>query len=319
MLDQRVKRAQGVHLDAEGIGFFENQLQAIIAQVYETEYAELKAANGMLFPISNRADPADDTIAWFENDKVGQAKIVNSYADDFPNVEVKGKKNVSDLRRIGASYHYTWDELLKARKTGQPLETDRANATRRANDEEVERIAWFGDAEYNLPGLLTNPNIPTYTVLNDGTGSATEWTTKTPLQILRDMNTLVSDMVVLTKEIEIPDTLLLPTAQNELISNTVLSSATSITNKTIKQQFLDNQQYIKQIISVPKLAGAGTAGADVMIVYKNDIRKLSLEIPEPYNQLTPQQTIMNFKVPVTSKCGGMLVYKPLSIAIGEGI
>jgi len=306
-------------LDAEDIGFWERSLQFIKTTVYETVYGDLKAADGTLFPISTQVPPFAKTIVWREFDKVGMAKIVNSYATDFPQVEIKGRENVSPIRRIGASYHYDWDEIIASRQVGLSLDQRRAEATRRANDQKVDDIAFNGDDEYKLPGLFNNVNIPVTTVLNDGIGATTEWANKTPLQILRDMNVGVSDQVELTKEKEIPDTLLLPTAQFNLINDTVLSSATSITNKTIKQQFLDNQQYIKQIISVPKLAGAGSGGEDVMVIYKMDISKLSLEIPEAYNQLAPQQEVMEFKVPVTSKCGGLLVYKPLSVSILEGI
>jgi hypothetical protein len=316
---QQQYRDRKTELDAEDIGFWERSLQFIKTTVYETEYADLKAADGTLFPISTQVPPWAKEIVWREFDKVGMAKIVNSYAQDFPNVEIKGRENVSNIRRIGASYRYDWDEIMASRQVGLSLDQRRALATRRANDERVDKIAFEGDDEYKLPGLFNNTNIPVSTVLNDGTGATTEWVNKTPLQILRDMNDGVSDMVVLTKEKELPDTLLLPTAQFELIGNTVLSSATSITTKTIKQQFLDNQSYIKQIISVPKLAGAGSGGEDVMVIYKMDIEKLSLEIPEAYNQLAPQQKVMEFKVPVTSKCGGLLVYKPLSVSILEGI
>lgn len=319
MLDNRIERAKGVFMDEAGIGFFETELRYIKNMVYETQYADLKAASGMLFPISNEADPADDKIVWREFDKVGSAKIVNSYANDFPNVEVKGKENISDVRRIGSSYRYNWDEILKSRKTGKSLDTRRAEACRRANDQEVERIAWFGDAENNLPGFFSNANVPNYTVTADGDGGSTKWVDKDPLLILRDMNDLVNGITELTKELEIPDTLLLPTAQYNLIKSTLVSSATSITNRYILDQFLSNSAYIKNVISVPRLKGVGTASSDVMIAYKMDITKVSLEISEPFNQLAPQQKVMEFKVPTTSKCGGLLIYKPLSFAIGEGI
>jgi len=316
MLNNRIERAKGVFMDEAGIGFFKTELLYIKNMVYDTQYADLKAASGMLFPISNEADPADDKIVWREFDKVGSAKIVNSYANDFPNVEVKGKENISDVRRIGSSYRYNWDEILKSRKTGKSLDTRRAEACRRANDQEVERIAWFGDAENNLPGFFSNDNVPSYTVAADGDGGSTKWVDKSGLQILRDMNDLVDGIVELTKEIEIPDTLLLPTKQYNLIKTTLV---TPYSSRYILDQFLSNAAYIKQVISVPRLAGVGTGDSDVMIAYKMDIQKVSLEIPEPFNQLAPQQKVMEFKVPVTSKCGGLLIYKPLSFAIGEGI
>lgn len=305
---------QSIVLNDEDIGFFNQQLTHIKAQTYEIEYAELKAASGMIFPISNEAAPTDEYIKYYTFDKIGVAKIVNSYAEDFPRADIKGYPTISNIRGIGAHYGYSWNEIQASRAKGLGIDTRRANATKRANDEKVEQITWFGDADNGLQGLFDNANVPTATVVNDGTGSTTEWVNKTSEQILRDMNNLVNGIVELTKEIEIPDTLLLPTAQYNLISTLGRST---VSDTTIKEFFLQNQSYVKNIISVPKLSNVG--GNAVMVAYKMDPITVTLEIPLQYTQFAPQQQMLEYKIPTYSRCGGLIIYKPLAFSIGEGI
>ncbi len=306
-------------LDAGETIFFTEELNHTKARAYNKIYPELKAT--ALFPVSFDADEADETITYETYDQVGVAKIIANYADDLPAADVKGERFTSDIRGIGTSYHYNIMEIKKAAKTGKPLKQSKANAAKRANDQKVNSIAWFGDAIYNLYGVLNNPNIVAVVAPNGG-GGTPQFVTKTPDEILDDLNNSVTDTVELTNGVEIPDTLVLPIKQYAHIAKTA-RSATSDT--TILQFFLANNPTItrvewaielKQVVNRP----TGTGGAaDCMITYKRDVDKISLEIPMAFEQGDPQSKNLAYKIPCHSRCGGIIIPYPLSVRVTEDI
>jgi hypothetical protein len=303
-------------LDDTGIGYFERELEFVKAQTYDIKYPELDFANGSLIPISTSTDPGAKTIVYYTWDQTGMAKILANYADDAPRVGVNKKQTIAQVRNIGESYAYSVDDIYTGTYTGQPLDPRLAAAARRADAQMLNSIALIGDDEHGLLGILNNPNVPSTTVPNDGTGSTTTWSTKTPAQIIRDMNLIVDAIVTITKKVEIPDTLLLPQAQYSLIANNKYSDSSDV---TILSWFLNNTKYIKNVESVVELTGAGTAGVDVMIAYRVDPMALQLEIPLAFTQLPVQAQNYEFVVNCLSKTGGVSIYYPLSLNIGEGI
>lgn len=300
-------------LDAAESIFFAQELERVKTRTYDVQYPELTATR--IIPVSNEAGPGAETITYHQYDQVGFAKIISNYATDLPRVDLVGKKFTSDVKSIGASYGYSVQDIRAARMAGKPLEQRKANAVRRANDQEVNRIAYFGDAKHGLVGLFTHPNVTIYTLPNDGTGSSTKWKDKTPDQVLRDMNGMANKPVQLTNGVETVDTLLLSYAVNSDINTRARSDTT---DTTILEFFLKHNPQIKNVEVIPECAGAGTGGTDIVMMYKKHDDKLTLEIPQAFEQFTPQMEGLEFVVPTHSRCGGVIAYFPLSLIKAEG-
>lgn len=315
-LDRAVHQAiQDKFLDADGGFFFQRQLEYIKARSYDVQYAELPAR--MLFPVSNEAGAGATTITYRTYDQAGSAKIINAYADDLPRADVAGQETTIPIRSVGVSYGYNIDEIAASQMVGGSLDQRRANAARRANEQVVNDTAFFGDAEFGLPGFFSNPNIPKGNVVDPGGG--TEWINKTPDQILFDINDIFADVYETTKMVEKADTLLLPVAQWSYIMSTPRSSNS---DTTIAQYVAQNSPYLTSVddmIPVNELAGVGTGGVDVMVAYTRNPDKLQLEIPVELEMLPVQQEGLEFIIPGRSRLAGLNVYYPLSASIGEGI
>lgn len=302
--------------DADGSVFFNRELERIIPNSFDVKYPALKAR--MLFPVSNEGGFGITSITYHTYDQRGTAKIINSYAKDAPRADIGGKETTIPVKELGIAYAYTVKEIASSQLTGKSLDQRRANAARRAIEEGINKIAWFGDEETGLPGLFSNPTIPRVTVVN-GAGGQPEWINKTPDEILFDMNDLVTDIFENTNQIEQANTLLLPTAQWSLISSTPRSANS---DTTILQYFVQNSQFItsaEDVIPVNELKGAGTGGVDVMIAYDRNPEKVQLEIPGELQFLAPQEKGFEIEIPGWSAVGGLNVYYPLSFNIGEGI
>jgi hypothetical protein len=305
-------------LDANETAFFTRQLEAIKAKTYDIVYPELKAER--LIPVSNEAGPGAQTITYRQYDQVGIAKIVSNYANDLPRADVLGKEFTSPVRSVGVSYGYNINEIRAAQMAGLPLPQRKANAARRANDELVNRIAWTGDDEHGLLGLLNHPNVTRASAPADGTAGSRAFSAKTPDQIIRDLNNMVANMMNLTKGVEVPDTLLLPVAQYAYLASTPRSANS---DTTILAFFLANNpsirraEWLNECIDASVTLAPGTE--DVAVAYKADPDKLTLEIPQPFEQFPEQAEALAFEVPCHSRCGGVIVYYPLSVYVLEGI
>ena len=212
-------------LDADQAVFFTRQLEQIKAKSYDVKYAELQARN--LFPVSNEGGAGITSITYRTYDHKGMAKIINAYAKDLPRADISGKETTIPVKETGISYGYTVKEIASSQLSGLGLDQRRANAARRATEELINNIAFFGDAVHNLPGFLTNPNIPVQTVVDPGAG--TEFVNKTPDQILFDINDLFSDIFNNTKMVERANRLILPPAQYTYINDTYRATNSDIT------------------------------------------------------------------------------------------
>lgn len=302
------------NLDANETFFFARELEYVKSKSYDIEFPEMKAFRHL--PISTEAGEGANAITYAQFEETGMARVIESYANDLPRADIRGKEYTTLVRSIGVSYGYSIQEIRAAIYVGRSLTQRQSNAARRANDQSINRLAWFGDDTYNIPGLINNANIPATTVPADGIGASTLWVNKTPDQILRDLNTITNGIVSLTKGVEMPNTVLLPVAQYTLIASTPRSS---VSDTTILEYFIQNNPFITTVDWVPELAGAGVSGSDIFIAYDKNPDKLTMEIPMPFTQFPPQERGLEFVVPCESRYGGIIVYYPLSLAFGEGI
>jgi len=298
-------------LDAAQTVFFNRELERIKTDVWEVEYADLDARK--IFYVDNEGGPGIDhqTVRVF--DKAGKAKIIGSFSDDLPRADASAREISYPVRTIGTSFGYTVHEIRRSEYARKSLDTLRAEAARRAWEEEVNRIAFYGDAQHGLNGLLVDPTIPVAPV------AGAVWALKTPDQILADVNEAFAEVFTSTKKLHRPTRLLLPTAQYSYISGTPRSPTS---DTTILQYIVNNSQYIAsadEIIPLNELAGAGAGGTDIFIVYNPDKMNLRLDIPHELEFLPVQERGLEFIVPAYGNTGGLAIYKPLSLARREGI
>lgn len=308
------KMREFVNLDSDDTIFFTRQLEFLKAKSYDKKYAVLKAR--MLFPVSFEAGPGADTIRYEQFDMTGMGKVISNYADDLPRADIRGKEFIASVRSLGSSYGYNLQEIRAARYAGKPLEQRRANAAKRAIAQLENSIAWFGDADHNLQGFLSNPNIPLYSLPADGAGSLTTFASKTPDQIIRDLNGMTNQVVDTTKGVEQPDTMLLPIKQYTYIASTARSANS---DTTILEYFLQNNPFIKEATWVNELKAAGMSSTDVAVAYVRDPDHLTMEIPQEFEQLPVQEKGLEYVVNCHERFGGILYYYPLSAIQAQGV
>lgn len=294
------------------------QLDFIKSKTYDVQYPELKARR--LVPVDNTPDPGAENVVYNQWDEYGMADIIANYADDIGMVDALVEKFSQPISSIGKGYQYSIQDLRRAAMTGNQLDARRARAARRAVERKIEDVAAFGDPKGKLKGMLNHPNVPIYTAATDGTD--TSWyqgraTPKASDLIIADMNTLVDNVRVTTKEVHTPDALLLSTGEFGFVSQTPVST---LNQATILKSYLANQPFIKGVESWYKLDNANSTGdGPRMMAYQRDPEVLELIIPQEFEQFPPQARNLAFVVPCHARVGGVIFYYPLGAAYMDGI
>ena len=304
------------HLDADESVFFARELESVKSKTYDVKYANLQART--LIPVSFEAGPGADTIKYEQWDQVGVAKIVSNYATDLPRVDVKAKEFRSPVKSLADSYGYSIQDVRSAKLAGKPLEARKAAAAKRGILQAENTIAFFGNSEHGLQGLLSHPNVPVVVIPADGTGASKKFSTKTADKIIRDINSIVNAPINNTKGVEVPDTCLFPVDVFTLLSSTPWS-ATANSDTTILEFVKKANPHIKNWGWLNELKDAGGAGIDQAICYRRDPEALTLEVPQDFEQFAPQEKGLAFEIPCHSRCGGVIIYYPLSLAKADSI
>jgi hypothetical protein len=299
--------------------FFARELDYIKSQSYDVEYPEFTALS--IFPISSEVNPGAETVTYYSYDKTGMAKIISNYATDLPRADAKGKPTTAIIKSIGASYGYSVQEMRASRMAGKSLDVRKAEAARYQIDYLNNKIAWAGDEETGLIGVLSaGNNIPFYTIPANGEGSSTLWKNKTAAQILADINGMQAQVAKNTKNVERPDTLVLPADVYIDISTRQIDN----TGYTIKRFVLENAPYLKEIVPAAELQSDATdtnpyAPQAVALLFKKDPRKITIENPLPFYQYPLQPQGLEVIVPCEARTAGAIIYYPLSLLIALGI
>ncbi|WP_270374974.1 DUF2184 domain-containing protein [Marinicauda sp. Alg238-R41] len=310
-------------MDAQSaLSFVTRQAAHIEPQVYQIKYPDLQYTD--LVPIDTSAGEWADTVEFYSSDKVGEAKWFNHTARDVPRADVTRTQHSHSIEMAAIGYGYTLAEIGKASRLGINLSADRAMSARRAYEEFVDSIVFNGDTGKGWTGLYNDANVNAANMANDGTGDSRLWSTKTPTQILRDINEGLTAVVTGTRRTEIADTLLLPLTGYTYIGSQPMSVENP--NMTILQFVLQNNIYTAMTgrpltIKVGDgLEDAGSGSTGRMVAYRKDPQVLKLHLPVPLRFLPVWQTgPMAFEVPGYFRLGGLEIRLPGAVKYRDGL
>lgn len=299
--------------DANETAYFSRELEKIMARVYQVPRKPLKALD--LFPITNEASPADEIITWREWDGAASVIFAEDYITEIPRAEVWATEQSTKVHSMVSGYQVSKQELRQSQQTGKDIPGKRYAEVRHAFDRTMDNLAWNGDSAKNIQGFIGISGTNEYTVPN-GAGGFKTFSKKTADEILADLFAMETTIIENTNEVETPDTLLMPIAQERIISTKRMPDGDK---NTVLRFFLDNAQYIKRIVTVPQLKGAGAGGTDRMVAFQNSDDKLALEIPVAFEQFPAIDRGFYYTVDAHARYAGFMVFRPLSICIADGI
>lgn len=304
--------------DAATLPHFARELEHVYSKTYDKRWPELKMANGDVVPIDRSVPTGAETYTYYSFEGVGVAVFLNTYAGrDLPRVNMIGTKTTGNIESLGNSYGYTIQDIRNSQMTGRPLEPFLATTARQAHDQAWNTTGYFGRGDLNMLGFLNHPNITILDAAPTGTGSATEYSTKTPDLIIADVNALINSIPDTTNGVEKANRCAFPQAQYSLLASTRLTDS----SETILS-FLQKVHPEVEFLALQELAAAKSGGnlsVDAAIAWRQDEEHASLVIPQPFEQFPVQVDGLDFVVPCHSRFGGIKMQYPLSVARQDGI
>jgi hypothetical protein len=302
-----------LHLDASDQRFFLRQLEEIEAEMVMIARPELKCR--ALIP-TKFVDPGSTSITYRELDKTGSAKVIASNAKDLPRVDVFGKEFTKPIRVLGDSYAYTYEEIRRAAKAGEPLDRERAETAREVLMRKEDEIAWLGSSADGLEGLAKH-SAPTATNAPNGAGASPLWANKTGFEIIKDMTDLVAAIRQDTMGIHTPNALLMPEESLTLIAQKPMSNTGDSTD-TVLSFFMKTNPFIKSVDPLFHLSTAGASSNRRLMAYNRDPRFVKMHLVD-YAQLPPQEQGLESVINCFSKTAGVTLYYPKVVRYLDGI
>ena len=302
--------------------YFARELDYVKGKTYDRIYPELTALS--MFPVTHEVPEGAETVTYYGYNKRGLAKVIANYADDLPRADVAGQPKTAHVKGLGDSYGYSVQDMRASRLAGKGLDARRGEAARYAIDRLTNTIAWKGDPDNNLVGVLSEDNdIPLYTLATGAQGSKTTWSSKNIDEIIADVSGMLAQVNLATQNTEHPDTLAIPSdTYTELSLKRIPETATSAL-----KYLQDNLNGI-QIVSCAELNttatdtnpyAAKTDGKGVALLYTKNKDKLSIEVPMPFYQHPAQNRNLEVVIPCESRVFGAMIYYPLSAIIAVGV
>lgn len=303
------------------MGFLIAQASYIETPAYEMRYQDITYSQ--LIPVDTSAPEWVKTVTYFSVDGAGRADWFSGAAQDVNHVDLSREKLETSVSMAAIGYAYNLEELGTAMLYGLNLNADKAMLARRVAEEMIERVAFNGDASKGLTGLF-NASTPTAdTVPADGTGSATFFSTKTPDNVLRDVNAALTGIFTGTLGAEMADTLLLPYSVMLDLSTRRIDAVNST---TILEWIERNNIYTRQTGQPLTIRGhfgletAGSGGTKRMVAYRRSPDVVKLHMPMPFRFLPAWQTgPLMFEVPGIFRVGGVDVRRPKAVRYRDGI
>ena len=303
------------------LAFMVAQAATIEQQVYRTQYAAIRYPG--LFYIDTSANPWTPSVVYYSQDQVGQAEWFSAKADDMPRADVVRSQFITPIRMAAIGYGYDVEEVAIAQLLGNNLPADKATAARRAAEEKMDQTWLFGDTDVGFKGLVNNDQVTAGNVA-DGAGAADlTWPTKTPDEILLDVNTGITGIYTNSKQIEMADTILLPVDRLTYIATKRLSDHSEISVLEWLKKYNVYTQETGKPLNIRGLRGLETAGASStrrMVIYTNSPDVVKAHLPMPF-RFWPvfQEGPMKFLVPGTVRLGPVDIKRPSAIRYYDGI
>lgn len=256
----------------------------------------------------------------------GKAWIGKS-TDQVTGIGVDTGKFPQPLTPWGMEIKYSILELESAAKMGRPIDDQKIEGLKLKHQMDIDEQVYVGDSSINVGGLVNSALVTNVANVPDGAGGDSQWVTKTPDEILADVNDIITSAWAASGWAVMPNRLLLPPGQFGYISTQKVSNAG---NMSILKYLLENNILKASgkgeltILPVKWLQGAGvggtlgTVGVDRMVIYTK--QKNYCRYPMTLLQRTPIQYDSIFhKTTYYCRLGVTEIVYPETMAYRDGI
>ena len=245
-------------------------------------------------------------------------------SNGIPIVQANVDKGVYKTHVFAAALRVMFQDMQRANYIGRSLDNLLNDGVRMAYDKHNDANVYVGLSEYKTTGLVNRTGVTETTAANGAAGTAT-WATKTPQEILKDVNDALTAVWAANEydETAIPNHILIPYEQYNYILTTMV---TNLASETIYDFLMKNNAATKNggklfIGATRWCKGAGTGSKDRMVVYVNHERFVKMDELVPLSRIMSAPNVANvcYDTAYMANLSEVQLFYPTSIMYVDGI
>lgn len=232
----------------------------------------------------------------------GASPVQAGGSNGIPTVQASVDKGVYSAHVFAVALRVMFQDMQRDNFTGRSIDQLLQDGVRMVYDKHMDQNVYTGIPEYNTTGIVNNPNATASTVADGASGNG-NWATKTPLEILNDINTALEETWKQAgyDHSAIPNHILLPYEEYLYIKRTpftLVQDGAQVAFSSIYQYIMQNYATQNEggelfIGATTWCKGAGTGGTDRMVVYVNHERFLKMDELVPLSRIMSAPNVAN--------------------------
>ena len=315
-----MSRIISVDAQQQAYAYLVGQLQHLEPQAYRRPYPNIRYPT--LVPVDTSANAFAQGVTYISAEGYGTAEFVGRGGEDFPVVSTSRDKHSVLVDTLGSSYEYDMFELEAARLMNQDLSVENVALVRRVMEERIDKIVFSGESSLSWDPLWKKTGIDILTLGNGAAGTAT-WATKTPQEIIRDVNRIHGHVYEGSKQAFRVNTLLIPPSAYSYIVGTTISDASSTTIlEFIKNANILSAETGEELVirGIHGFENAGPAKVGRAMAYWRDDSVLKLHLPMATRFLPLfQKTPTTWQHAAIFRTGGLEIRMPTAMVYADGL
>jgi len=306
------------------LAFFVNQLNNLDPRLYEPLYAVTWGRDIKLRPGITLANESTSFLRSTIGGVGGQSATGKPWlaidGNTLAGVSIDGEQITTPLRPLGREVSYTSIEMERSQLLNQPIDAAKFDALNVLYQMSTDEMVYVGDLDVGATGLINSLLVTAASVALGG-GGQTFWSTKTPDEILADVNEMITAAWLASGYAICPNKLLLPPTQYGYIASQKVSDAGNV---SILKYLEDNSISLRvngsalDIQPLKWLSGRGAGATDRMMAYTNDLDRVRFPMV-PIRRETPYYQGIRFSAPYIWAYGEVEIVYPETLIYRDGI
>ena len=263
-----------------------------------------------LFGEDASTEPGALTVQAAKIHQHGEAKFTGLSGTDIPMVGNTRQEATWPVRYAACGFRYSLLERMATSFANSNQISENMKTCRDILQRFINQVNWFGNVAADIHGIIDYPYLPQKTVataFNDASSSN---------GIMRELTSFVNFPENNSGAVFSPTRLAMsPRLRNYIFARD--RNATSASDKSIGEVFLNRQKHITGIDQAQELQGTAPGGLDYMFAYRDD--RMGVErrpVGGLFNVLPPQEVGMDTVVYCWAGTGGIRMLEPGNNILG---
>lgn len=309
---------------ADALAFLEKQLEKCDPKILEPLESTLwprdmpvKTGGGFIENVSTVA------VSYASTGRDEDALMFNT-ANDIPVMQADFDKDIKRVFNWAQYMSVSYIEREKFKNIALNMEETLNKGIHLAFDHFCDLNVYKGFTKVNSTGLINNPNVTRVAAApHTSGGTDTEWSGKSADEILKDINDALTAVWKANDMADdaLPNQILLPIEQfGDLVTRKVgVTGDKSILTYIEENNIVVKQKKDLEILPCKFCDGAGTSGADRMVVYINKVDKIRFHQTSPLRRLPVEIGNLAFKTPYVAQVSEVEFCYPTTVYYVDGI